>query len=58
MLNKMKANWKVFLIAIGFVLICLSTTVENMYPSIVSGLTFIALGWYLIRKDSKKVNKH
>ncbi|WP_407093534.1 hypothetical protein [Ruoffia sp. FAM 20857] len=50
----MNAKWQLLLVALGFVLISLSPTVPNMYASTVSGLAFIGLGWYLIRKDSRK----
>ncbi|MBZ6527477.1 hypothetical protein HYQ40_06765 [Aerococcaceae bacterium DSM 111021] len=50
----MNAKWKTAIVAIGFALICLSTTVDNNIPTIITGITFICSGWYLLKKDSKK----
>lgn len=50
----MKSQWQLLLIAIGLVLITLSPTQSGMYLQIISGLAFIGLGFYLIKKDKKK----
>lgn len=50
----MDSKWKTAIVAVGFAIICLSTTVENNIPTIITGVTFVFYGWYLLRKDRKK----
>lgn len=50
----MKSQWQLVLIAIGLVIITLSPTQSGMYLSIISGALFIALGFYFLKKTSKK----
>ncbi|VTU58487.1 hypothetical protein AMBR_FBHANALA_01395 [Dolosigranulum pigrum] len=43
-------KWDIFVIAVGLVIISLSYT--TIYPilNIITGFTFIGLGWYRLRK--------
>ncbi|MGT2772172.1 hypothetical protein [Streptococcus marimammalium] len=43
-------NGSLFLMAIGFFLIAISPTMGNKYLNILSGLSLVLLGLYLIKK--------
>lgn len=50
----MKSQWQLLLIALGLVIITLSPTQSNLYFSLISGILFVALGFYFLKKNSKK----
>ena len=50
----MKSQWQLLLIAVGLVLITLSPSQAVPIFSIISGVLFIALGLYLLKKTKSK----
>ncbi len=50
----MKNQWQLLLIALGLVIITLSPTQTGTYFSIISGILFVALGFYFLKENTKK----
>ncbi|WP_141651833.1 LPXTG cell wall anchor domain-containing protein [Streptococcus varani] len=52
-MNKGSTSWPTFLLSLGFFLVAISPLTNGKYLNIISGISLIALGYYLTKKKNK-----